>query len=54
MLLKDSILTWQRVPASDIRFKKLEEEISFHLEYAIIYEVLKYGIGVLIRYFPMP
>jgi membrane protease YdiL (CAAX protease family) len=49
-----NILTWQRVPATDIRFKRLEEETSFLLGYAIIYIMLGYGIGMLIRYYPMP
>jgi uncharacterized protein len=49
-----NILIWQRLPATDIRFKRLEEEISFLLGYAIIYVILGYGIGMLIRYFPLP
>jgi uncharacterized protein len=48
------MLTWQRVSARDIRFKRLEEEISFLLGYAIMYVILGYGIGMLIRYFPRP
>ncbi|HLO81182.1 MAG TPA: type II CAAX endopeptidase family protein [Chitinophagaceae bacterium] len=49
-----NILTWQRVPARDIRFKRLEEETSFLLGYAIFYIFLGYGIGVLIQNYPQP
>jgi membrane protease YdiL (CAAX protease family) len=51
---KGNILTWQRVPASHIRFKRLQEETSFLLGYAIFYIILGYGIGILIQHYPMP
>ncbi len=51
---EQNILTWQRVPARDIRFKRLEEETSFLLGYAIIYIILGYGIAMLIQYYPLP
>lgn len=54
MARKESFLTWQRVPADHIRFKRLDEEISFLLGYAIMYVILGYGIGMMILYYPRP
>jgi uncharacterized protein len=54
MSREGNILTWQRVPASHIRFKRLEEEISFLLGYAVMYVILGYGIGMMILYYPRP
>ena len=51
---KESFWTWQRVPAFHIQFKKLDEEISFLLGYAIMYVILGYGIGMMILYYPRP
>ncbi len=51
---KGNIITWQRVPASYIRFKKPEEETSFLLGYAIFYILIGYVIGILIQRYPRP
>jgi membrane protease YdiL (CAAX protease family) len=47
-------VSWQRVPASQIEFKDLNQEIIFLLGYAVFYIIAGYLLGVVIVHFPIP
>lgn len=49
-----NLKTWQRVPASHISFKKLQQESNVLLGYSIFYMFLAVGIGKLIQVAPLP
>jgi membrane protease YdiL (CAAX protease family) len=47
-------ITWQRVPASTIKFKDIDKETTFLLVYAIFYIMIAYIIGLVIYHHPLP
>lgn len=49
-----AFFAWQRVPAKEIRFKKLKQETQFLLSYSIFYILLAFLIAWAILWYPMP
>jgi uncharacterized protein len=47
-------ITWQRVPAKTINYRKLDNEIRILLSYAIFYIIASYMTGLVILNYPAP